>query len=390
MVSLKELKQIGKREVPASKERKHYIDRISPWLKKKEIIIIKGIRRSGKTHIMYQLMKKIPKKDVFYFNFEDYIFENLRDTKLLDKIISLRKSERKTYFFFDEIQQVKGFERWLRTWYDKEMPIQFIIGGSNISLLTPHLATVLTGRNITFTVKPLSWNEAKEFTNTSFNAYLAYGGFPEILLEKNEGRKKEQLQQYIHDIIIKDILFKHTAENTRLIESMAHYFISNPGVKISANKLGSQLGVSKETAQKYLEIIKDTFLIFEVPYFSYSAKTKYIGNRASKYYVVDNGFITAISIKENKGILYENLVAVHLHSREINEKVCYWHDVVEIDFVYRDKAIQVTSTNNIPRRELGAFDIFSKRYKKFKHILITPKSSKDSFGLQEFLESTEK
>lgn len=386
MLTLEELRKLGKKTLPDSVSRPYYVNKIVSWLEKKEIIILKGIRRSGKTHIMYQLLKQLPDYNVFYFNFEDYLFEDQRNTDLLDAIIQLRDTKQKAYFFFDEIQQVQNFERWLRTWYDKELPIKFVIGGSNISLLTPHLATVLTGRNITFTVKPLSWAEAKEFTQISFAEYLEYGGFPEVVLEKNNDRKKEQLQQYLRDIIAKDVLFKHSGENAKLVESIVHFFLLNPGVKMSANKLGVQLHISKDTAQKYLEIVKDTFLLFEVPYFSWSMKTKYIGNRASKYYVVDNGFITAISLKRNYSALFENVVATFLHDAELLDTVYYWQNGVEIDFVFQNKAIQVTASEIIPKREHDAFIEFARKHKDFEHIVLTPSHSDISISLESFLE----
>ncbi|MFT4310598.1 MAG: ATP-binding protein [Candidatus Woesearchaeota archaeon] len=387
MISLKELKKLGTRTLPTSQYRPTYTEKITTWLNKKEIIIIKGIRRSGKSHIMYQLIQNLPKDTVYYFNFEDYKFGNQRDITLLENIIELRDKTKKTYFFFDEIQQIHGFERWLRTWYDKELPIKFIISGSNISLLAPQLATILTGRNITYTIKPLSWKEAKDFTPLSFEDYLVYGGFPEILLEHDTQRKKEQLQQYLKDIIAKDILFKHNIQNPKLIESLLYFFITNPGTKISANKLGSQLHIAKETAQKYLEAVKDTFLLFEVPYFSWSTKTKYIGNRASKYYVIDNGFLTAVSLKKNTSALYENLVAIALHDKEIVEQLFYWQNGVEIDFITKQKAIQVTANNQIPQREIDAFKVFNEKHKNFAHIIITPNNTHNSISLQKFLET---
>ena len=167
MISLEELKKIVKtKDLPKSKPRPFYIEEISSWLNRKEIIIIKGIRRSGKTHIMYQLMQKV--KNAIYINFDDFKLDPYLNTELLELLIKLRKKNQRTYFFLDEIQRVKGFEKWLRTYYDKEENIKFIIGGSNISLMAPKLSTVLTGRNITFKVYPLTFQELKNFLKKSF------------------------------------------------------------------------------------------------------------------------------------------------------------------------------------------------------------------------------
>jgi len=144
------LRSIAQRDTyPPSRIRKQYLKRIIPWLGKKEIIILKGIRRSGKTHLMYQLLRELKKekKEVFYLNLDDFRLDDYLNTELLEQLMQLRTKE-ETYFFLDEIQRVPGFEKWLRTYYDREEKIKFIISGSNISLLTPRLATVLTKHHL--------------------------------------------------------------------------------------------------------------------------------------------------------------------------------------------------------------------------------------------------
>lgn len=389
MLTQKELQEIiNQKKLPVSIPRLKYTDKIFSWLKRKEIIILKGIRRSGKTHIMYQIIKKLPKKNTFYVNFDDFRLDSYLNLNLLEEIVKLREPNKKSYFFFDEIQRIKGFEKWLRTYYDKETNIKFIIGGSNISLLSPEMGTVLTGRNISFVIYPLSYDEFKIFSQHSFDVYLKYGGFPEIVLENDKNKKKELLEQYISDIIARDIISKYKIENPRQFQALIKIFLANPGVSISANKLSKQLEIHKDTAQKYISYIIDSFIIFEVPFFSYSAKTKYIGTHASKYYVIDNGFHTTASIKENQSILYENLIAINL----LNDKkeIMYWKNNSEIDFIHDKTAIQVTATNKIPKRETNAFLKFELEHKNFKRILVCPdkKQTKDNINfipIKEFL-----
>ncbi len=389
MKNLPGLQEIAQRKAyPPSRPRTSYIERIAPWLERKEIIILKGIRRSGKTHIMYQLIRLLQEKgeEVFYINFDDYRMDAFLTTALLEQLVQLRKRKR-SYFFLDEVQRVRGFEKWLRTHYDLEEGIRFIIGGSNISLLTPSLATVLTGRNITFEIFPLSYEEFREFTDQPFDRYLAFGGFPEVVLEKDEQKKRERLTQYISDIIAKDILARQPVDNPRLIQALITFFLANPGVKLSANRLAAQLGTHKDTAQKYLSYVIDTYLIFEVPYFSYSAKTKYIGANAPKYYLVDNGLHTISSFKENKGALFENLVAIHL--RREGKNPMYWQDTAEIDFLYEKTALQVTAANSIPPRELEAFEKLPRKYRGFARKVVTPSAKRtgpvELIPLEEFL-----
>ena len=392
MISTEELKEIIKTtSILESKKRTKYLKKIKPWLERKEIIILKGIRRCGKTHIMHQLIQTLPKKNTFYLDFDDFRFDQHISIELLEKIISIRDPKKQSYFFLDEIQRIKGFEKWLRTYYDKETNIKFIIGGSNISLLAPKLSTVLTGRNITFEIYPLNYKEFQEFSKESIETYLKFGGFPEVVLAKNETIKRKLLEQYVDDIITKDILEKYDLSNATQIKALVKFFLNNPGIKISANKLGKQLGIDKNTAQKYIEHIKDTFLVFEIPYFSYSAKTKYIGAYAPKYYCIDNGIHTITTTRENKGTLLENTVAIKL--LQTSKELFYWQDRVEIDFIADEKAIQVTATTKIPQREVEAFNEFKKAHKKItKHILISPEKEGKEEGIKfvkvkEFLEN---
>lgn len=371
MISTEELQEImNTTKILQSIPRKKYLQEIKPWLNEKEIIIIKGIRRCGKTHIMHQLIKTLPKENVFYINFDDFRFDNYLQIELLEQIMNLRDETKPSYFFLDEIQRIQGFEKWLRTYYDREENTKFIIGGSNISLLSPKLSTVLTGRNITFEIYPLDYKEFQTFSKEPMETYLKFGGFPEVVLTEDETTKRKRLEQYINDIITKDIIEKYEISNITQLKALVKFFLNNPGIKISANKLGKQLHIHKDTAQKYIEYIKDTFLIFEVPYFSYSAKTKYIGAQAPKYYCIDNGIHTITTTRENKGTLLENAVAIKL--LQTNKEIFYWQNIVEIDFVADNKAIQVTATKEIPQREIDAFIQFKKAHKKIKkHILIS-------------------
>src|SRR3989338_5193549 len=149
--------------------REEYLNKIEPWLSRPEIIIIKGIRRSGKSTILMQIAARTKKKSV-YINFDDYRFLKYLNIALLEEV--LRKFKDYDYYYFDEIQKIKGFESWLRTYYDIQAHKKFIISGSNISLFSPSLATVLTGRNITFEIFPFSYSEISAKNIVNFEDYL--------------------------------------------------------------------------------------------------------------------------------------------------------------------------------------------------------------------------
>jgi predicted AAA+ superfamily ATPase len=354
--------------------RKDYIDKIEPWLSRPEIIIIKGIRRCGKSTILQQIANRTKKKSV-YVNFDDYRFLKYLDISLLEEV--LKEFKDYDYYFFDEIQKIKGFESWLRTNYDIKHHKKFIISGSNISLFAPSLATVLTGRNITFEIFPFSYHEIKNKKLATFEEYLLYGGFPEVVLEKDIEKKKQLLLQYFNDILLRDIFERYSVVATQQFKALAQYILSNTGLKISPNKLAKELGINPRSAENYLSYLIDAYLIFEVPFFSYSAKTKYTAGRASKYYALDNGLATTLSTRINEGHLFEALVAQKLRKNS-NEQLYYLADKNEVDFISGKIAINVTSIDKVHEREFKGLEDFNKRFKGFSLFIISNSLKKEN------------
>ncbi len=345
--------------------RQKYVARIEAWLSRPEIIIIKGVRRCGKSIILQQVASRLKEKAA-YVNFDDYRLLPHLGLALLDEILAAYPDVE--YFFFDEVQKVPQFESWLRTYYDIRTHKKFIISGSSISLLSPKLGTVLTGRNITFEVFPLDFAEFRTFGGASLDAYLEWGGFPEVVLEPEQAKKRQLLTQYFNDILLRDILEKHGIAPTQQFKAAAQYILANTGLKISANRLARELGINSRTAESYLSHMIDAYLIFEVPFFSHSAKAKYRAGRASKYYAIDNGLTTALSARMNKGHLFEAAVAHAL--RERGEEIYHWSGKKEVDFVQGDTAYQASLTS----AEEDAFAELRQSFRYIKRTLtVTPK-----------------
>jgi len=369
-------------------KRKEYINKIYPYLKRKEIIVLKGIRRSGKSTIVKQLMfelnkNNINKKQILYLNLEDYNFANDLNINLFDNVLkaykNYSKNKKKIFFFIDEIQKVENWEKWIRTKYDLNENIKFIITGSSASLLSKELSTLLTGRNLSFRVLPLSFNEFLKFSKTKhLEEYLTYGGFPEVVLEKSKDKKSFILQQYFADIVHKDIIDRYQIRNSKQLMEIARYLVSVAGGKVSINKLSKVFGLSKDTVSTYISYMIDAYLLFEVTYFSYSAKIKHDVTRLPKLYTLDNGLTNVVNIKysQNRGQMYENTVFIKL--LEKFEEVNYWSELKsEVDFIVDKKAINVTATDKILQREFKGLDDFQKKYKNFSRLLITKSSTGD-------------
>lgn len=377
--------------------RQKYIKKIYPYFERKEVIIIKGIRRSGKSTIVKQLIYKLIKnkvneKQILYLNLEDYNFANDLKIELFEKVLSAYKNylknKKRTYFFIDEIQKIDGWEKWIRTKYDINEDIKFIVTGSSASLLSKELSSLLTGRNLSFRIMPLSFMEFLDFSKTkSLQEYLEFGGFPEVVLEESEEKKRFILRQYFEDIIYKDIIERYNIRNAKQLVEIARYLISSSGSKVSLNKLSHVFGISKDTISLYISYMIDAYLLFEVSYFSYSAKIKHDVSKLPKIYALDNGLINIATVKysENKGQMYENTVLIKL-AEDYNE-ISYWSELVsEVDFIVEGKSINVTSTDTIPKREIKGLGDFRKKHKHFLPLLITPSAKKgDTISLHDFL-----
>ncbi len=384
--------------------REDYVNEMSKYLEMKHVLILKGVRRCGKTTIAKQLMKnllkqKIKKEQILYVNFEDMNFADKLQVQLLDEILNAyleyTKNKEKVYCFLDEVQRIPNWERWIRTKYDQNQKIKFIITGSSAHLLDKELSTLLTGRNITFEIMPLSFKEFKRFnTKGELEEYIKFGGFPEVVLEESEEQKISILNQYIIDIIHRDIVDRYRIRNANELIAIAKYLVSTPGSKVSVNKLSKVFGVTKNTIASYISYMVDAYLLLEVRFFSFSAKVKYDVTRLPKYYVIDNGFvnITTMQYFQNVGQLYENTVLLKLYTiKEKLESIMYWSDAgSEVDFVVGKKAINVTATDKIPAREWNGLEEFQKRHKQFSLLLVTKSMDKDNIiSLKRFIENYE-
>src|SRR3989344_3746560 len=285
----------------------------------KEITIITGVRRSGKSTLMYQMISSLLSK----VNPEQILFVNLEDKKLiklnLEEIYSYYKEnlnpDKKSYIFLDEIHKKKGWESWIRKKYDLKTNDKFVISGSCSYLLKKEYSTLLTGRNLTFEVFPLSFKEYLRFKNVNFKStiildntkrvilnnlkqYLELGGFPEVFF-KEEKYKIKILEQYFDDIIYKDIIDRYNL-NSQKVKDLALFFTTNFTGEISLRNLRNTLGLSYDSIKDYLSYFKEAFLFFTLDHFSYSFKEQ--KTVASKIYCIDNGLRNAVSFKFNNDL----------------------------------------------------------------------------------------
>jgi predicted AAA+ superfamily ATPase len=293
--------------------------------------VITGIRRCGKSTLMRQIVQQYYEK-VAYFNFEDsrvFGFE-VGDFSKLDGIMG----EGVEAYFFDEIQNVKGWEVFVRQLHERGEKV--FVTGSNASLLSREMGTRLTGRYLSHEVFPFSYQEYLTFLGLSnnqenFKDYVVKGGFPEFLRDQNP----EILQMLLKDILYRDIAVRYGIKNTHVLMDIALYLISNIGKEVSFNGIRNTFNVgSPTTVSDYVSWMGDAYLLFFLPRFSWSSKS--VSKNPKKVYCIDNGFAksNSLSFTKDSGRLLENLV--YLNLRKKYQKLFYYKDRKECDFVVFD------------------------------------------------------
>ena len=322
---------------------------LKKYFKLPHTLVVAGIRRVGKSTLLVQLMRSFYKDTSYYFNFEDERLLNFKpnDFNSLYELMVELFDERKV-FFFDEIQNVKGWENFVRRMQDRKF--KFFITGSNASLLSRELGTKLTGRYLSQKLYPFSFKEFLSFKNYKFqqnnlyktvergklkkffNVYLKEGGMPEYLQYQN----KEVLKNVYEDILYRDIAVRYDIKETKSLRELALYFLTNLGGLFSYNKLKKNLGLgSVNTVKSYVEHLENSFLIFTINLFSYSLKQQSVAPK--KVYCLDNGLANAVSFRfsRDKGKFLENLVFVELKRRD--EDIYYYKtkNNLEVDFLLK-------------------------------------------------------
>jgi len=335
------------------------------------ILIITGIRRSGKSTIQRILQQELIKSD-YYFNFDDerLVHFKLQDFQALLEIF-IELFGKQSIFYFDEIQNIQGWEQFIRRLYEKGNKI--FITGSNAKLLSKELGTHLTGRHIHLEVYPLSFKEIirhvnpEALTKTVFSTddvgvllhyfadYLQHGGIPEYF----KFRKPEYLKDLYEGIIYRDIVARYKIANEKALRELMYYFASNIGKEFSYTKLAKTIDLSSpHTISKYCSYLEKCYLCFFLSRYSHSLKKQIQYNK--KCYMIDHALIRTIGfrVSEGKGRLLENIVFLHLKMQ--GYEIYFHKEQKECDFVIRKhnqiiQAIQVTlnlSDENTKTREI--------------------------------------
>lgn len=339
-------------------KRTTYLKKIKKLAETEQVIAITGVRRAGKSTIMLQYIEEllssgIPSKNILYVNFEDVRFKELTLellTKIYEVYVQTLQPTTRPYLFLDEVHKINGWEKFARTMHELKKAYVFV-SGSNSKLLFGELATVLTGRHLDIEIYPLDLRELLEFNNININnsleiiskknqikvllqEYLEHGGFPLVTLQKT---KKELLKTYFEDIISKDVIQNHTVTHISKLQSLAKFYLTNAGKRISFNTLAATINISLDTVERYSYYLEEAYLIYFLKKFSYSVKEQ--ERTMSVVYAIDNGIknVVGFTISKDVGWLYQNTAALALIRKYGKKNVFYWMSDTkeEVDFIVK-------------------------------------------------------
>jgi len=401
------------KELPTTTTRPFYDDKINKFLSNDEIIVIKGIRRSGKSTLMINQIKRlisngVDTKNILIINLEDPRFINSLNLELLQTIkdiyLQYLNPSEKPCIFLDEIQNIPNWEKWVNKEYELKLS-NLIITGSNSSMLSSEIASTLSGRYLSIDIYPLNFKEYLSFKNIfitsplelidkkivlkrEFELFIQDGGFPKVL-EYDKEQKRELLTTYKDSILLKDIVARYKLKEFHTLEEIAAFILSNSGIIQSTTKLKNSFNISFDMARSYIEYLQNAYMIFEIKKFDYSLKKQNANEK--KYYSVDLGLSNLLRVPnlQTKGADLETIVFLELKRR--GYKIYYFKTKgdLECDFIVEkhnqiEALIQVSKSlkdKKTKTRELAVFPktIEELQLKDVELIVITEEaSSKES------------
>lgn len=369
--------------------RPKYLKQITQFVDKPVIKVLTGMRRVGKstllTMIKDEILKNIPDNNKIYLNFESAELFDIATAKALHTYLQplIKKTKGKIYFFFDEIQMVSGWERVINSLsVDKDCDIY--ITGSNSTLISGDLATLLSGRYTAFEVYPFTFGEFMQiFRNKKipkealFDKFVQLGGMPFLhYFDLDEVPSFKYLNDVYNTVLVKDVLQYNNIRDVDIFNRILSYVLENIGHTFSANSIknyfkNEKRAVSIDTVLNYLEYCKNAFIIKKVSRYDMAGKKLFKVDE--KYYVTDHGFRQAQGFSNTKDIerTLENIVFIELASRGYEVKIGKLKDR-EIDFIaqkndrifYYQVAYMLTDEKT-REREFGVYKSIEDNFPKY-------------------------
>ena len=383
--------------------RQRYLDNIERYLGKDTIIILTGQRRIGKSCILRLFRDKISKNrntNVIFIDKEKHEFDDIKTYKELNAYIDSRRDKTKTnYILIDEIQDIEGFEKSVRSYYE-EPDVEIIVTGSNSKMLSSDLSTLISGRYKEIYIQSLSYEEFMLFHNLSNSddtlaKYIQFGGLPGLLkmgLEEQDAREY-QMDVY-HTVLLKDVIMRNNIRNVQFLENLVRFLADNTGKIISANSIAKYMksqgdNITSTVVINYIKYLCDAYILHRVNRYDIHGKRLFESN--DKYYFEDNGIRNALAGGSREGDIekvIENIIYNHL--------IRLGYDVTvgqlqagEIDFVCTKpegqriyvQASYIIADEATRKREFGNLSAINDNYPKYVISMTPLVSRQDSEGI---------
>lgn len=379
-------------------------EKLVSYLPLKQIITITGIRRCGKSTlakmaIKYLIDQGTNPKNILFVNLEQPLFlEHRQDPNYLNQIydtyLRLCNPQGKTYVIFDEVQFFDNWQVYVKSKYESS-DIKFIITGSNSSMLSAEINTLLTGRTLTIHLNTFSFSEFLTYKGIEHGSvlaqlqhqveidiakkeYLQWGGFFEVMSLDDPVLRKDVLISYAKNIIYRDLVPRFNLRNAEIIERLFFYLLGQSGNILNYTQLANVFAMSDKSIKEYLGYFEDVFLFKRLDRYHHKPKERI--KSVKKIYVLDNGFLSiATKNSPSQGQALENWVFNHLYQSD--KQLCYLREQVEVDFYSNNTLYQVAydiSDEKTYQREVKAFDAFNQRQQSDCRLVIFDKPSRQT------------
>ncbi len=332
--------------------RSEYLERLRNLRHKKLIKIITGIRRCGKSTVLEMfrdelLSEGVKKERIIFINFEDFEYKSLRNSDSLYSFIKERLTSEMNYIFLDEIQRVENFPDVVDSLYIKKN-VDLYLTGSNSSLLSSEIATLISGRYVEIKMLPLSFKEFVQATNQTANLSSAYrqyvqtSSFPYVIeLLETPQEINSYLEGIYNTILVKDIVDRKRITDTLILKSVTQFLFDNIGLELSSKKIADTLTSNSrksdsKTIEKYVSALEESFIVYRAD--RYNIKGKEYLKSLEKYYAADVGLRNFMLGKKamDVGHILENIVYLELLRRGYSVYVGKI-DAFEVDFVAQNQ-----------------------------------------------------
>jgi len=378
----KQITLIDSQKIP----REEYLERLRNLKHKKLIKIVTGIRRCGKSTVLEMfrdelLNNGVEENQIIFINFEDYENKSLRNTDSLYDYIKQRLTSKMNYIFLDEVQRVEDFPDVVDSLYIKDN-VDLYLTGSNSSLLSSEIATLISGRYVEIKMLPFSFKEFVKATNqtenfsSAYRQYIETSSFPYVLeLLQTPQEINAYLEGIFNTILVKDIIDRKKIADTNVLKSVTQFLFDNIGSELSSKKIADTLTShgrksDSKTIEKYVTSLEESFIVYRAN--RYNIKGKEYLKSLEKYYVADIGLRNFMLGKKSidVGHILENIIYLELIRRGYSVYVGKIDDM-EIDFVAQNSQgntyIQVATSvrdENTLKRELRSLQAVKDNYPK--------------------------